>query len=256
MQVVIQHEDSQPIYDIVSALSVADVDFTLWNPNKISLFDMYHQLDPDLLIVRREFGNAKFDEIVAAKERANNSEKVAILDMDFEGHEFFGFPWTPCYNLVSNINVPANEKYVCDVAIILDRIENQDGPFLESLFAELNRQNRPFRIYSNLIDSPNCVGLPEISDYKYIYKNTKILLDIYEEYGYNAYLHGNSHIKPFSVIDTIQRIDDPPKYKKIPQLNHNFANVVRLLEQAGLNNEARQVKLAEGNIINEYWNFG
>lgn len=252
--IVLQASDRGCIYDVSSTLQFCGIDYLIWNPAKISIKEMYQQCNPDLLVVTEDFCRATFDELVESKEAANNTNKIAVLNMDILGTEFIGYRWPASINLISNLNVPHDDKYQTDVSILVSKEDSED---FREIFIEITKRiplDYTCRIYDDFNHSA-AIGAAGQLDYPLICKNSHWVIDLRGEYGYNAILHGNKCHTDVTFLDIDHLIKNiientMPEY---PPINDNFTNTRLILEKAKMNDLADIVSQKGLMFYEKYW---
>lgn len=252
--IVLQSSDRGCIYDIATTLQVCQIEYVIWNPNKISIHEMYEQMNPDLLIITEDFGRRNFDEIVSAKESIKNSGKLCILNMAFTGTEMVGYKWPASVNLVSSLNVPEDKQYQTDVSIIVEKEDSED---FKEIILEIEKKI-PLGYTCKIYDSFNhyaCVGSATQLDYPMICKNSRWVIDLRGEHGYNALLYGNNCHTNDTFLNVDNLIEDiinnnMPEY---PELLDNFTNTRLILSRVGMQELANKVSYEGLKFYEKYW---
>ncbi len=273
MKVIIQNLDDEATLGIGEALQHSGIETILWTPGRKSIFDMYFEQKPNLLIAHNTFIQSHFEELKKANDKFGG--KVYAVGMEVDEGNFIGRCLLPFGNIINCINPKTNNPYfTCDVALIANYIRPNDYQYIEELTEKIESLNiGTFRIYGSKIESPYYVGPLTREQNRLVYKNTSIVIDLYGEHYLHPFLYDNFSIcelvnPELDILDNTHDIDSTiAKIAEKVQLYefssarstvaknyNNFKTAQQILELTGFKENVDLVKQKEEAILNEYWN--
>jgi hypothetical protein len=275
MKVIIQNLDDEPTIGIGETLQFSGIETMLWNTETKSIFDMFYEQKPDLVIAHNVFVKSHIDEIQKANK---NNVKIYSIGMEIDEGNFVGRCLKPFCNIINCINPKTRDiRYTCDVALIANYIRPTDIQYLVSLIEMIENLNiGTFRIYGQKLETPYYVGQITRSQNRLVYKNTSILIDLYGEHYLNPFLYDNFAIcelanpefdqfdNTHSLEDTMAKIAEKIDISKTEQYKssyciqsaqdfNNFKAVAEILKLTGFESEIEKVKQKEKDTLDEYW---
>lgn len=239
MRVIVEDKDDNIMFGFAQTFTYVGTECALWSPRLKSTFDMYIEMKPDILVVSASLYRQMGDELRAAN--AKFKTKIIVYGLELphlKAESIYFCPKMSFANFIQNNGINQVDSYICDVALIANNLEQQDKEKIQQIMDVMAKSKRSFRVYGGTkvkIGSPFCVGSVTPHSYGYIYRHTKILLDLHGDHELNPELYGNQSVNvydvPFainylSIIEEFQLSID--KEKLFKQLS-NFTGTKKLL---------------------------
>lgn len=273
MNIVIQNLNDQSTRGLSVAYHISKFNTVLWDTNVKSIFDVFYEIEPHLVIVCSPFYKEHSEELRAAQEKYGGL--LHVIGMEFDDKFITARPLIPSANIVDSIHKITDKKFQSDISMIVDYLRPNDHSYIKHIVNAVADLNMSFRIYGEIqIDEPNYVGKISKSDIWKIYNNSKVHIDLYGEHYLSPFLFNTLGIcelqyrdfddKWFN-CDTVDSLkarlaqvgQEKISYNELRAAilaNHtNFDAAASILGCCGLVNESLKVLDSKKDIINEFW---
>jgi hypothetical protein len=283
MNIVFQYTDYEKIMGLAEASEASKFETSLWNVDNKSIFDMFYEKRPDLVVVAGSFFKNNFDEFNAAVTRYGG--KVFAQDVFIDQDPFIGHQSDLFATITQKPNRQPDTRFKCDIALIANNIDKEEYEYIYEIIKMIDDMNVwQFRIYGNTeLPTPYYVGKVTRQQIRDIYRNTTFLIDIKGEHYLNSFLFNNfavctsadssfdkyencysieeiknrlAEIIPVTEERTIdinlqQKIEE--WRKEVVTEHNNLKALSHVLNRTNFNEESKIVKQVEKELINEHW---
>lgn len=251
--IVVQDIQNQTTLALAQTFQWCGLEYILWNPEKVSIFDMFYECRPNLVIVNKRLYRTRGEELLAGRK---NNNKICVLGtrMVAAAENLFCLDPAPFANLITNTNVKDDPAYACDASIITADLSEDDIDHLPVFIHKILRSewfgdDSTLRIYGpKVIDHPCWVGNIQREDYNLIYRNSATLYDFTGDHYLNSFLHNNLGHRVYANMHNIEITPDGI-------VRNNFEAAALILANCGVEQMiVDHIKTKGTEFVDKYWN--